>query len=283
MIKEAVSRLTMEPALPIYAYETIKTIDTIAARTQHIVATRVNQLALVTIALFLEKDTKINSHNPLYSGPSACTRYLMNSLRPLVRKTDAVFLLDDTLHFLLPGANLQGGQIVQSRLWDALLWNIHNTTDMEITRPTEIIIGHSAYPTPYQNVGEFIEAASQASIRFNFTSKRTVRKTVTRPALNAPDQTTNDELPALARKLGVPYLSLLPKKPCAQLHQLINAQLAQELCCFPVGRDRNILTVAMLNPQDHSALERLQQETGLHIFPVLTHPKALQTALEQFV
>src|SRR5579859_2628513 len=111
MSKEAVSCLTMEPALPMYAYETIKTIDTIAARTQHIVATRVNQLALVTIALFFEKDTKINSHNPLYSDPSACTRYLMNSLRPLVRKTDAVFLLGDTLHFLLPGANHQGGQV----------------------------------------------------------------------------------------------------------------------------------------------------------------------------
>ena len=283
MSKEAVSRLTMEPALSMYAYETIKTIDTIAARTQHIVATRVNQLALVTIALFFEKDIKTNSNNPLYSDPSACTRFLMNSLRPLVRKTDAVFLFGNTLHFLLPGANLQGGQIVQSRLWDALLWSIHNTTDMGTTRPTEITIGHSAYPTPYQTVGEFIEAASQASLRFNFNSKRTARKTVTRQAQTAQDQTTNDELPALARKLGIPYLSLLPKKPCARLQQLINAQLAQELCCFPVGRDRNILTVAMLNPQDHSALERLQQETGLHIFPVLTHPEALQTALEQFI
>lgn len=283
MSNEAVSRLTMEPALSMYAYETINTIDIIAGRTQHIVATRANQLALVTIALLFEKDILTNSNSPLYSDPSACARYAMNNLRPLVRKTDAVFLFGNTLHFLLPGANLQGGQIVQSRLWDALLWSIHNTTDMEITRPTEITIGHSAYPAPYQTVGEFIEAASQASLRFNFTSKRTARKTVTRPELDAQDQTTNDELPALARKLGIPYLSLLPKKPCAQLQQLINAQLAQELCCFPVGRDRNILTVAMLNPQDHSALERLQQETGLHIFPVLTHPEALQTALEQFI
>jgi hypothetical protein len=44
-----------------------------------------------------------------------------------------------------------------------------------------------------------------------------------------------------------------------------------------------MLTVAMLNPVDHSALDRLKQETGLHIFPVLTHPQALQVALEQLV
>jgi hypothetical protein len=39
----------------------------------------------------------------------------------------------------------------------------------------------------------------------------------------------------------------------------------------------------MLNPVDHSAIDRLKQETGLHIFPVLTHPRALQGALEQLV
>jgi hypothetical protein len=44
-----------------------------------------------------------------------------------------------------------------------------------------------------------------------------------------------------------------------------------------------MLTVAMLNPVDHSALDRLKQETGLHIFPVLTHPQALQVALEELI
>ncbi len=283
MSNEAASRLTIEPTLSLYTYETIATTETIAATIQHIVATRANQLALVTIALYLESDAKTNSNNTLCTDPIASAHYFMNCLRPLVRKTDVVFLLGNTLHFLLPGANLQGGQIVQSRLWDALLWSIHNTTDMELTRPIEITIGHSAYPTPYQTIGESIEAASQASLRFNFTPKRSARKTITRQGQSTRHQTADDELPALARKLGIPYLSLLPKKPHARLQQLVNAQLAQELRCFPVGRDRNILTVAMLNPQDHAALERLQQETGLHIFPVLTHPEALQTAIEQLV
>ena len=83
--------------------------------------------------------------------------------------------------------------------------------------------------------------------------------------------------------MGIPYLTLLPHKLPADVQRLVNRGLAQELCCFPIGRERNMLTVAMLNPQDNAALDRLHQETGLHIFPVLAHPQALQHALEQLV
>jgi len=90
-----------------------------------------------------------------------------------------------------------------------------------------------------------------------------------------------DELPLLARKLGIPYLSLLPGKLPQRVLHTLSARLARELRCYPIGRERNMLTVAMLNPQDHTILERLHQETGLHIFPVLTHPEALERALKQ--
>jgi hypothetical protein len=87
----------------------------------------------------------------------------------------------------------------------------------------------------------------------------------------------------LAQKLGIPYLTLLPSTFPQRLQHLVNPTLARELQCFPLGRQRNRLTVAMLNPADHSALERLKRETGLHIFPVLAPPQALQVALDQFV
>jgi hypothetical protein len=93
----------------------------------------------------------------------------------------------------------------------------------------------------------------------------------------------DEELPALARKLGIPYLSLLPRKLPERVQQLVDPKLAQELGCYPLGRERNILTVAMLNPKDRLALERLHQETGMDIFPILVHPQELQTALKQLV
>ena len=100
-------------------------------------------------------------------------------------------------------------------------------------------------------------------------------------ALEQQDRGESEELSALARKLGIPYLTLLPGKLPKDLQRLVNPQLARELRCYPLGRERNMLTVAMLNPEDSSALDRLQRETGLHIFPVLTHPHVLQKALEQ--
>src|SRR5260370_8801728 len=111
---------------------------------------------MVSLADFFRVASKTNS-----SHTRASMTYFLDSLRPLVRKTDVVFLLDTSLHFLLPGANLQGGGIVQSPLWDALLWCIHNSIDKEVTRPLEIAIGHSAYPSPWHSITEYIVSATR--------------------------------------------------------------------------------------------------------------------------
>jgi len=178
--------------------------------------------------------------------------------------------------FLLLGANLEGGRIVQERLWDALLWRVHSIPEDEAWYPQNMAIGHSAFPEPCQSIKECITEASKARISFETPSTKATCK-------QATQQTKDGELSALARKFGVPYLSLLPRKLPAKLQQLVSPQLAQELHCYPLGRERDILTVAMSNPQDHTVLDRLRQETGLHIFPVLANPRELQTVLEQFI
>ncbi len=259
---------------------------------------------------------EVASFTELLTGEQV-TRYLLENLRSLVRKTDRVFLLEDTIYFLLPGANLQGGQIVQSRLWEALLWHVNTISHAETTEwrspvsrsSCSITIGHSAYPIPCNNIDEFIGAASAVVLRFERQPKRSEgpkrRKGRNDMEVSEKDhkgtlpggqvsrssqqisllelENADEELPVLARKLGIPYLSLLPSKLPADIKQLVDPKLAHELHCYPLGRERNMLTVAMLNPQDRSALDRLHRETGLHIFPVLTHPQALQTALEQLI
>lgn len=302
---DAVSLTVMDHTSSPYTFETIEGTTSIAAMVQQITETHTQEIALVSIALYFENGEKDSSYS--LAQAHASTVYLLNNLRPLVRKTDAVFLLADsrylsgireasdfprfspttpTLYFLLFGANIQGGQIVQSRLWEALLWRIHNTSEREVLRPRSMTIGHSAYPTPYSDIDEFIEAASNVSMYFDRLPEKSPRKAVVRqsrqPSIHQ-EQPVDEELPLLARKLGIPYLSLLPKKLPRCVQQLGIDKLAQELNCFPLGRERNMLTVAMLNPQDSSVLDRLRRETGLHIFPVLTHPHALQSALEQLV
>ena len=296
----------MEQNSTFYTYETIEKTSSIAAMVQRIASSSSQELALVSITMYFENGEKDSLYPVTQVQPS--TAYLMNSLRPLVRKTDAAFLLEDShyisaagemharyslapeatpiLYFLLFGANAQGGQIVQSRLWEALLWRVHNTSEREMLRPQSITIGHSAYPTPYPDIDEFIEAASDVSMYLDRLPEKSPRKAVIRQSHQlsiSQEAPIDEELPALARKLGIPYLSLLPRKLPRYIQQLMNPKLAQELNCFPIGRERNMLTVAMLNPQDHDILDRLRHETGFHIYPVLTHPQALQTALAQFV
>ncbi len=271
-----IKKLTSSP----YTYDTVETMHDIALAAERIISMGVEQIALVTIRLFYEKEHKLNTRQLTHADNS--TLYLLDDLRTLVRKTDSVFLLGHNMYFLLPGANRQGGEIVQSRLWEALLWRIHNLSGSDILRPQQMTIGHSIYPIPDKTIHDFIVAADEASFSFDTQPERVTRKQAAARGRQVEDEIA-EELPALARKLGIPYLTLLPRKLPQGLQQLVNPKLAQELRCFPLGRERNMLTVAMLNPEDHSALDRLKQETGLHIYPVLTHPQALQVALEQLV
>jgi len=282
MSNEAASRTMIEYTTPMYAYETVENTDDLVTQVEHIITTRIEHVALVTVSLYFETEGKTISGRLVHTDPKDSIIYFLNSLRPLVRKTDVVLLHGHTLHFLLLAANLQGGQIVQTRLWDALLWRIHNATDGEVVRPYSVTIGHSAYPIPYSDIEEFLEAGNEVNVRSNFALEKTTRKGGGHRT-GSQGTMTEEELPTLARRLGVPYLSLLPRRSPERVQQLLNTKLAQELHCYPLGRERNMLTVAMANPQDRSALERLQKETGLSIFPVLTHPHELDTVLEQLV
>jgi hypothetical protein len=273
---EAIVLPSKEATSARYTCENIDTLQPVQAAFEEILASGVDRVALVIIKLYYEQDARL-------AHATQSSAYLLSILRPMVRKTDCVFLHDNTLYFVLRGSNQQGGSIVETRLWEALLWRVHNMTEREFLRPASMTIGHSGYQESNANIAESIEAANFVSKRYNWQAEKPSRKPLRhlQAALQAPEEDT--ELPALARKLGIPYLTLLPHKLPAGVQRLVNPSLAQELRCFPIGRERNTLTVAMLNPQDNAALDRLHEETGLFIFPVLAHPQALQLALEQLV
>ena len=273
---EAIALPAQEATGTRYTYEMIDTVQPVRAAFAEILATGIEQIALVIIKLFYAQEAR--REQTIQSSA-----YLLSILRPMVRQTDCVFLQENTLYFLLRAANQQGGSIVETRLWEALLWRVHNMAEKEFLRPASMTTGHSGYQESNASIEECIEAANVTSLRYNWQAEKPSRKTSR--ALPPLPQTSEDdsELPELARKLGIPYLSLLPQKLPAGVQRLVNPSLAQELRCFPIGRERNMLTVAMQNPQDNEALHRLHEETGLLIFPVLAHPATLQHALEQLV
>ncbi len=100
MGNEAASLIATEQATNQYTYESIETTATIATTIEHLTTHYFNSVALVTITLDFDGDGKATPSR-FITDVYTTTTYLMDSLRPLVRKTDVVFLLNSTLHFLL--------------------------------------------------------------------------------------------------------------------------------------------------------------------------------------
>lgn len=261
-----------------YTYTFIEDRAQVGGAVRQLNATGSEQIGLVTIHLTyksVEKNAQMRAI--LEKHARASSIHLLQYLRAKVRKTDHVFLQHHNMYFVLPGANVQGAQIVEERLWEALLWRAHDMDEPHTLRPLSMTIGHSAFPEPQASPDALLTAADKVS---KCQREQSERVTVSGRALVTGEQETPEELPQLAKRLGIPYLSLLPRQVPPRLQQIVDARLAHELHCYPVGRERNTLTVAMRDPQDRRALERLQQATGLRIFPVLAHPEALENALK---
>src|SRR5437879_12687201 len=96
MGNEAATRISMEETAPAYVYETIETADTFAARIEHLTAAGINQLALVTIALFARVANKTSS-----THTRASMTYFLDSLRSLVGKRDGGFRPTTPRHYWL--------------------------------------------------------------------------------------------------------------------------------------------------------------------------------------
>ncbi len=271
--------MSSESTTCLYNYETIDTLQTVAAAIQESVSVHVQHCALVTLTLSFSADEKVARRLVTHSK-----HYYLSTLRQLVRKSDKVYLLESTCYFVLPSANIEGAGIVETRLWDALLWCVHNAHEANVLQPHFMTIGHAAFNEASKNAQSCIAAASEPCYSFDarpgMESDLTENDTV---MLDTEVHTLEDELTALAHKLGMPYLSLLPRKKPEQVQRLVTLKLAHELHCYPLGRERGTLTVALSNPEDRTILSRLRQETGLRIFPVLTHPHELQTALNLLI
>src|SRR5215471_6387909 len=83
---------------------TIHTVHEIVPTVEQIIATGIEQIALVTIQLFYEKEEELNTRR--LSFAKITTQYLLDDLRVLVRRTDSVLQSGHNLYFLLHGANI---------------------------------------------------------------------------------------------------------------------------------------------------------------------------------
>ncbi|UCH33959.1 MAG: Flp pilus assembly complex ATPase component TadA [Armatimonadota bacterium] len=85
---------------------------------------------------------------------------------------------------------------------------------------------------------------------------------------------------ALSLQLGLPYISLDDFTVDPAVLRLIPEDVARRYGVFPVRREQNTLTLAISDPFDIEALDRVRAITGLNIREVITQVEAIHKAIE---
>jgi hypothetical protein len=249
----------------------------------------VEQFAITVISLYFHADLRdIEEQRSIEQRVLYYGSYLSNHIRQM----DFVLLYQQEtqhetaispaalvyrLYFLLAGVSNKGAAIIKDQLWETLLRQIRDQeSDEKIQRPAGVAAGYSAYPHPCETIQQSLEEAHIELVKVQLVSaeqeqaeSRTYQKQIA--------------LAQMAQSLGIPYISIFPHHISTRLKRLITPALAQELQCYPLGRERNVLTVAMVDPCDQRAVTRLQHVTGLRIFPVLADANEMRVALKHIV
>ena len=174
-----IHRLTTSPFPP-------DTLDTIVSTAEGMVstdATDAEHLAFVTIQLLYAQEEPLRAHRAELAGQSA--------------------------RYLLPGAHSHGGRIVRDRLWEALLWRVHNLTEQDILCPQGMAIGYCSYPMRGKTIRDCLAVSGKATLRFEAQPEETRRAQAGEVPQGPPAQDEADQqLAVLARELGIPYLTV---------------------------------------------------------------------------
>ena len=85
----------------------------------------------------------------------------------------------------------------------------------------------------------------------------------------------------IARKLGIPYVSLKTFRIPPEVLKRIPAAVAQRFQTLPVAESDNALVVAIENPMDIAKLEELRFVVGSKLLPVMASGEDIRAALER--
>lgn len=100
------------------------------------------------------------------------------------------------------------------------------------------------------------------------------------------DETEESAAMSAAKVLGVPYASrenrVLEVEAAQGLERFVDERLAGELEVLPLFVDGKTLAVAMADPADEAALDRLRRVTGLELQPFVAPRGQLLAAIDSF-
>lgn len=216
----------------------------------------------------------------LSHAPTSFLEQLEVSVRRVIRTSDQLLVRDEAgMVLVLPDVEEQGASSILERVYRSITLLQAETVIPPLTRETRVLIGCGSYPEPGATLEQLLYQSGLMARRFVLRPAITTQLRGVKPMpTQQVAQNHHDPLQESKGQTGIPFMQL-PKTVPARLKQLIPYHLAQELRCAPVGRAQQCLTVAMADPAQKQAVERLHALTGLTIFPVACSQAELDSLL----
>jgi hypothetical protein len=255
-----------------------------------------------------------------FHAPESFLEQVLTNVRRAIRTSDQ-FLTQSSAGAVLffPDVDQRGIYSILERIYRNVSLLQAETVIPPLKYETDILLGIGSYPEPGTSIEHLLFQASVPAQQFTLRPAITPQfwgiataiapviahlpleaeaehqsggkqKHITLPSLPTM-QTTNEPIEiaepmtpmtpmAGNSTVQVPFMHLPAQLP-KRLKHLIPYPLALELHCAPVGRDHHYLTVALADPSDRNAIERLKDVTGMTIFPVCCNEDALNELLTQ--
>ncbi len=220
-----------------------------------------------------------------YHAPGSFLDQVLANVRRTIRNSDQILTHDGAgAAIIFPGVDQHGAYTILERVHSSINLLQAETVIPPLKRETDILLGIGSYPEPGYSLEQLLYHTGLLVHRLTLRPAITTQlwsAEPTSPEEATHDQDQNNDDPLLfynVRNSTVPFMHLPTRLP-ARLKRFIPHHLALELRCAPIGRDHNCLTVALADPSDTYALQRLRTTTGMIIFPVSCEIAALNALL----
>ncbi len=226
-----------------------------------------------------------------YHAPASFMEQVLANTRRVIRKSDLILVHESIgAVVIFPDVDKPGIESILERVYNSISLIQAETVIPPLEYETDVVMGVGSYSRGDSPVEKMLYQAGITARRFTLRPAITTQFWQPVPAEESPSSYRDTEKqismpPVSSSPLhrhapgNAPYMQLPARIP-ARLKQLIPHKVALELRCIPVGRDHHCLTVALADPADTTVIQRLQEITGLDIFPVSCDTTALHALLE---
>lgn len=209
--------------------------------------------------------------------------HLAHLIKPFLKETDVCVRLDtNSFGLLLFQHHEVQAYRLTLKLWQAIKED--SFFKRSEAAPLDIRFGISSYPYLAGDASTLLNQATMA-LQPGRKESRSPHDNILRiwkasPHAN-PEQLVSLEDLEVCRAIlqGFNYYPLLKNNYRRLDSSIIPLQFAQQNFCLPVKRQRDVLTLAMVNPVNQELVAQVARMTGYHVLPVVTSRSELEAAL----